>query len=211
MRLVAKLVVAAMVLGSPVWAQVGGAGLAIAVSEFEVTVSGASAGGSVLVFGVVKRSGDYVQLIERHGEILADSDADGIVSLTVADGVPEHGAWFAFDESSEKWTAWPAEVVAEPPSGEESGEGGEQTEIVWTNYVEAMILRSQSGAWVGAVGDGGPSDLDGLANGTIVIDPASLEALTGSNAPDAPATPSPGDLVVTVDPDGLVLTVEPWN
>lgn len=211
MRFVAKLAVAAMVLGSPAVAQIGGAGLSIAVSELEVTVSGASAGGSVLVFGVVKRTGDYVQLIERHGEILTDSDADGVVSLTIAKGVPEHGAWFAFDDSSKEWVAWPSDVLAPAPSGGEGGEGGEETETVWTTYVEAMILRAQSGAWVGAVGDGGPSDLDGLANGTIVIDPASLEALTGSNVPDAPTTPSAGDLIVTVDPDGLVLTVEPWN
>lgn len=215
MKFVGRFAVAATLLCAPAFAQQEGTGLSIAVSDLEVTVSGASAGGSVLVFGVVKRTGDYVQVVERHGEILVDSDADGFVTLDVAEGVPEHGVWFAFDEISKTWVVWPADSFSGAPAGGSGGgegsEGEEETEVVWTTYVEAMILRPDSGAWIGAIGDGGPADLDGLANGAIEVDPASLSALAGSQVPDAPAVPSPSDLVVTVDPDGLVIRVESWN
>ncbi|GMU66391.1 MAG: hypothetical protein AMXMBFR36_26650 [Acidobacteriota bacterium] len=210
MRFVGSLSVAAALLCTPVFAQLGGAGLSIAVSDLEVTVSGASAGGSVVVFGVAKRSGDYVQVVERRGEILVDSDADGIVSLDVAEGVPEHGVWFAYDETSKAWVIWPSDSLSGVPDTG-GGEGGELPEVEWTEYLETMILRPGGGAWSGAVGDGGPADLDGLANGAIQVDPASLDALAGSLIPDAPATPSAGDLVITVDPDGLVVRVESWN
>jgi hypothetical protein len=72
--------------------------------------------------------------------------------------------------------------------------------VIESGAIEVLYVRPHLGAWRYAVADGGGRDLDGVANGTIVMPLLELKPFKGN--PHAPERIEEGDFLLLIDPRG---------
>jgi hypothetical protein len=173
--------------------------------------TGVSAHGQVVLVGISRGIDpeDDVVSIHRQAEVLADDDGDGSVTLDLGRSVPQHSMWIAVDLTSG------SAAFAAPPwfrlrNVAWRGHGamhGPSRDVIEDNrpYAEVFVVRPGVGAWTSRVGDGGPTDADGVPNGKLQ---AALDAMTPlPGSPAAPAQFQPSDVVILMDPNALEFTV----
>lgn len=184
--------------------------------ERSVTVSGATAGGSVAVFGVSHGFNGFTTYYLRNDELLVDEDGDGSVRMELELPLSSvRSVWAAVDMTSgELGLAAPerAEVLAgEMPSGAVSAEGDDVTAPA-QRWAYALWVRpgrnagSGSGAWGAIVGDGGARDGDGLENREVRVSASSFAPIDRESEERPPERLESGDLVLVVDPETLAVS-----
>jgi len=189
----------------------GAAPLRLSVGATGVSVSGVTAKGRAVVFGITREvADDDVTTIQPHLDVLSDDDGDGVVSEDLGQPMPRRSMWVAVDLASGDFGA------AAPPAfrlrnvnwhghGIESrADGRDQVEDV-RPFAEVLVVRPGVGAWTLRLGDGSPADADGKANGRIAAALDRMTPLAGSPAP--PSRFAAGDTVLLFDPNAMEMTV----
>ena len=188
-----------------------GAPLRLGIDPSGVTVSGVTAHGRAVVFGITREvDPDDVTTIRRHLDVLSDDDGDGVVTESLGAAVPLRSMWVAVDLAS-------GELDAAAPAGfrlrrvgfrgrglDHRADGRDQVEEAQP-YAEVLVVRPGVGVWSLRLGDGGPGDADGRADGRIAAALDALQPLAGSPAP--PSRFAPGDVVLLLDPRAMEMAI----
>jgi len=183
----------------------------LTIGETGLKVSGVTAKGSAVVFGITREvADDDVTRIQRHLDVLADDDGDGVVSEDLGQPVPRRSMWVAIDLTNGTFD------TAAPPSFrllnvgwrghgiEHRNDGRDQVEDA-RPFAEILVVRPGVGAWIARLGDGSAGDADGKANGRIAAALDRMQPLGGS--PAAPPLFAAGDTVLLLDPNTMEMTV----
>lgn len=182
----------------------------ITFEDYRVVAEGITPGGQAVWLSVAHERGEWLTSLVRRDDVVLDEDADGAVSFAVEPGVPQLSVWAVVDLASGDYALaapegtplreidFPGNSVTRGPRGaldvlENRGE-----------YLEVLLVRPGSGAWGLGVGDGGASDSDNSADGTIRAALDTMRPLAASGT--APAEFRAGDVVIVVAPH----TMEIW-
>lgn len=181
--------------------------MALVLGPQEMTVSGVTPFGWVVVFGVSRVGMEAIVRSERYDLILEDVDGDGSVELGLGETLPERSVWLAIDLTSGSWTAtYPQSFPGGGTIREQSIKLTETTVSVPapSGLVELMMVRraSSPSAWVVTAGDGGEHDLGGPDDGSAEVRLGYFEPLAGS--PQVPSVFVPGDQLLVIDPTTLL-------
>lgn len=200
MRLiVAALLGASLLISSSARAQTPA--LAIHFDGRTVTVSGATPGRAVVVFGRGVGRHNRLPLYTRELETLVDGDGDGSVSFT-AHMVPARSVWVAVDvETGEHAVATPGTTPLTPLELADSWRGNRAHLDVARQDLDCVIVRPGAGAWAVRVMDGGARDGDGMQNGIARLRLEDMNRLYGEA--DGPPVVTPKDVLVAIVPRTL--------
>lgn len=174
-----------------------------------VEVSGATAGGDVVIFGIAREPREFIGRVVDRETVLRDDDGDGAVSWSLETGVPVRSMWAAVDLASGQWGLgtpgeYPLRLLDTETSETEESDGQLNRLLVRRDFVEILLVRPQVGAWMAQLFDGDPLDRDGAATVSVLAAPADLQPLAAS--PKAPDILLPGDVIVVMDPDAMALS-----
>jgi hypothetical protein len=182
----------------------------IAFEESAVVASGLTPGKPVAWFAVEHRIGaDFGGDIAQRYDA-GTAAADGTARLDLAQPAAPSSFWVAVDVDSGAF------AVAGPdgyrlrkpqrPARPRLGAGAEPDEILDDHpLLVGLVVRPGEGAWAFAVGDGGPSDGDGVNDGHLRFALDRLRPLPGS--PAAPSKLNGKDLWFLVDPLTMEIAV----
>jgi hypothetical protein len=187
--------------------------LQIAFQDTAVVASGLTPGQSVIWFGVEHQiDSAYSHDIHPHFSV-GTAAADGTASLDLGRALIPGAIWVAVDLASGGYTVSApdgASIAAPPPSLDSvlvAGGGKVSDQLVdHRPYLFGLAVRPGVGAWSFGGGDGGPSDVDGLSDGTLTFSLDQFEPLPGS--PAAPAQADGTDLWFVIDPLMMQISVE---
>lgn len=177
------------------------------LGEQVVSVRTGMPGGTVVLFGFAYRERDFISTFLRFEEVLVDLDQDGLVRLDLGQTLPSASVWVGIDLASGNST------VAAPPGFAMGEISLSKRKIADTldrvdltlPMAEVLLVRPSVGAWRLRVGDGGDSDEDGVADGTLRAALAGMRSL--GDSPRAPERLEAGDVVVVIDTQTLQLAV----
>lgn len=182
----------------------------IALADDHLSIS--SAGATSIVFGVAREiDSDDVVTVRTWTEVLSDDDRDGNVRLELGRPLAAASVWIAVDAGSGAFDiatpaglelrrrAWRGQGLRKRPDGRDAiGDSRGQAEL--------LVVRPGGGAWRLRLGDGGPSDEDGSADGRLE---APLDRLVPlADGPPPPKEFQAEDFVLLVDPNSLEVVTE---
>jgi hypothetical protein len=193
-----------LLAGSP---RAEAAPLRLSIGSSGLSVSGVTAHGSVVLFGITREvEPDDVPAIHRRLDVLSDADGDGAVSQDLGAPVPLRSMWVAVDLASGDFDAaapegfrlrrvnWRGRGIQNRPEGHDTVEDAR-------SFAEVLVVRPGVGAWTLRLGDGGPADFDGAADGRLAAALDAMEPLPGS--PPPPAHFLRDDTVLLLDPNAM--------
>jgi hypothetical protein len=177
----------------------------------ELSVSGVTPGGRVVVWWLARGVNGYTRWQSRQAEVVVDADGDGRVTVAPVRGVPEDSLWAVVDAASGEYAlASPLQGPlreVEPPRTLAGGLVGRGELDEERGRVELLVVRpgvdGESGAWTGGVDDGGASDGDGVRDGRARARLGRLTPVAEGGAA-APAAFRAGDVVVAGNAEELV-------
>jgi hypothetical protein len=178
--------------------------LRLTVDAESLTATGVTAQGRVVFFGISREvdPDDVVNVVPRI-EVRTDEDGDGSVAFPLGQPVPLRSAWVAVDLASGSFEAAAPEGfrlkkvnfrgrgIGERPDGRGSVADAR-------GLAEILVVRPGVGAWTLRLGDGGPTDEDGTADGRLEAALDRMEPLPGS--PPPPQSFQKDDVVIVLDP-----------
>lgn len=178
----------ALVLFTP-FAFASNPNLQVTADDTTVSVRGATPNGKVLFIGF-QRSAKGYETVFRRIERIIEADAAGRADLVLT-GAPAHDSYFvAMDLTTGSFgSAVPKGQAARgrdlPSKALIKGNHGRVEAIeADCDHAYVVVLRpSIRGAFRGVVGDGGPTDTDGRANGRVELSAKKLEKLQGNDGP----------------------------
>ena len=183
----------------------------LAVETDTLVATGATSKGQVAFFGVAREIApdDVVEVVPRT-EIRVDDDGDGQVAFPLGGPVALRSAWAAVDLTSGDFdAAAPEGFRLKKVSFRGRGVGrrfdGRDSIIDARGLVDILVVRPGTGAWTLRLGDGGPTDGDGTADGQLEAILDRMEPLAGS--PPPPQTFQKDDVVLVLDPNRLEMTL----
>ena len=183
----------------------------LAVETDALVVTGATASGQVVFFGVAREIApdDVVEVVPRT-EIRTDDDGDGRVAFPLGGPIALRSAWAAVDLASGDFdAAAPEGFLMKKVNFRGRGVGrradGRDSVMDARGLAEILVVRPKTGAWTLRLGDGGPSDGDGTADGRLEAILERMEPLAGSPRP--PQTFQKDDVVLVLDPNLLEMTL----
>ncbi len=171
-----------------------------------VVVSGVSAGGEVVLFGVSREYIEFANRFRHWKRVEVDVDRDGKVVVDLGAPLPVPSVWVAVDVATGQLAL--LRCPDDPPRGVQSfpdvalrPEGGRVTALVLeVESLDLLVVRPGVGAWRhGAVE--GPHER--TAEGLLRIPFARLPRLTGTA--EGPGELRPGDVLVGIEPWSLVV------
>jgi hypothetical protein len=177
-----------------------------------LAVTGVSAGAKVAFFGISRDvDPDDVATIRRTAEVVGDDDGDGTVALKLGRPVALRSVWIAVDLGSGDSDAAAPEgfrlkKVNFHGRGLTARSAGRDAIEEGRPLVELLVARPGVGVWTARLGDGGPGDEDGAADGKLAAALDRMEPLGGTRMP-APAQFEKDDVVVLIDPNALEMTL----
>jgi len=198
-----------LLAGSP---QAEAAPLRLTIGSSGVSVTGVTARGSAVLCRITREADpeDDVPTIHRRFDILTDADGDGTVTQDLGAPVPLRSMWVVVDLASGDFDAaapdgfrlrrvsWRGRGIQNRPEGHDTVED-------MRSFAEVLVVRPGVGAWTLRLGDGGPLDADGAADGRLA---AALDAM--EPLPDSPAPPAHfqrDDTVLLLDPNAMEMTL----
>lgn len=208
-----SLGLAAMLAATPLWA----APPVVSFEDQAVLVTGATPGGSVVVFGVSQGFNGFTGYYLEDDELLVDDDRDGAVQLELDLPLSKRRSmWAVVDLAS-------GELVLSTPEGDAPARAdnlsidalnAERNEVTVPvqRWAYALWVRPglevDAGAWVSIVGDGGTTDADGMENRQVQATVASFEPVAPDDTGEAlpPERLSEGDLLLIVSPETLAIS-----
>jgi len=182
----------------------------IAFEESGVVASGLTPGKQVVWFAVEHRIGaDFAGTIAERYEA-GTAAADGTARLDLQQPAAPSSFWVAVDVDSGTFAvAGPDGYrLRKPGRPARLGPGaGEASDEILDDHplLVGLVVRPAEGAWAFAVGDGGPSDGDGVNDGHLRFALDRLRPLPGS--PAAPSRLGGKDLWFIVDPLAMEIAV----
>ncbi len=186
-------------------------GPAITFDQTSVSVAGITPKGQAVLFSVAREiAEDDVATLVRRSQVLSDDDGDGVVKLDLGRDVPFRSVWVAVDLATGQVAAaapqgYPLRLVKWRGVGIVRGNArADQVEDA-RRLAEVLLVRPGAGAWQLTVGDGGPTDDDGAADGKLAAALDRMTPVAGTDPP--PARFDPKDVVVLIDPNRLELTI----
>jgi len=182
----------------------------VLVGAESIQVTGATASGQVVVFGMTRRGAGMMTAVERIDEVVA-ADALGEALVELGRPVPERSVWAAVDlTSGEIALAAPAAFELREVSFPQRGIGATRRHLEDARrFLDVLLVRpvaavpagqdaaAVAGAWGRSFGDGGEGDDDGSLDGKVRVALADLAPL--GTSPQPPSELGPGDIVVAVD------------
>lgn len=174
-----------------------------------VLVSGATAGGEVVISGVVREPREFIGRIAGRETVLRDEDGDGVVSWELGAAVPVRSMWAAVDlATGEHALGTPGDYplrLLDAATTETGGPGGLLSRVqVSRDFVHLLVVRPQVGAWLAQLFDGEDHDLDGAATLSVAAAVEDLQPLASS--PAAPEELQADDVIVVFDPDAMAMS-----
>jgi hypothetical protein len=190
----------------------GAAPVRLTVDASSLSVTGITARGSAVLFGITREVDpeDDVPTIHRSLTVLKDDDGDGTVTQDLGAPVPLRSMWVAVDLASGDFDAaapkgfrlkrvnWRGNGITSRADGRDAVEDVR-------SFAEVLVVRPGAGGWTLRLGDGGPSDADGIADGRLTAALDAMEPLPGSPAP--PERFQRGDTVLLLDPNAMEMTL----
>lgn len=183
--------------------------LAVSFEEAALTVSAATPGGDVVVFGLARvPRGVYSEVVRRSDVVLADALGEARYEMPDGEEVPFKSVWAAVDLATGHYGvaapgAFPLQELGFPGEGFEVGAPGLVDRLRQRfTWVDELVVRPEVGAWRLHGADGAPEDEDGEANGSLVTGIERLEPLTPAG-PGPPQGFAAGDVLVIVNPRDL--------
>lgn len=171
----------------------------VSLDDQTVQVNGASPGGTVILFGAGRVRHQYWSSIARREYVLTADNTGSASTSAPTTGV----IWCAVDVATGQYaiaarnTAYTTIVL---PKALKHGIDSD-TFGAAHGFLEALWVRPRVGGWAQSAGDGGEHDSDHSVNGRVVLDPASMRAI--SNAGPPPKRVLPGDSLILIDPYSL--------
>lgn len=168
-----------------------------------VVAEGISPGNAAVFFSIAREVSGYATTTVHRQDVLADSDADGIVRFELDREVPFKSVWFAVDLATGQLAVAAPEgfPLREVPFPARAIPALLNRVDLQRPLVEIVLVRPAVGAWAVRAGDGGDNDDDGEADGTLR---AALSALTPlGDSPPPPERLSRNDLLLVLDPQRL--------
>ena len=134
-------------------------------------------------------------------QVLADSDGDGVVTLTVQSAVPFRSVFAVVDQTSGGYAVktpngFPVLPLLEDGSQPLVMVDGQRQISVQKSQVQMLLVRPGVGVWNRLLSDGRPADGDGLADGKVVGLAAGSTVEYGSSSLDGFLD---GDILVLID------------
>lgn len=189
---------------------------AVSFEEQAVVVSGATASGSVAVFGVSQGFNGFTAYYLEETALLVDEDGDGSVRLELDLPLSKvRSVWAAVDlATGELSLAAPKGEAprAEELPGDALGADRDRLTVAVQRWAYTLWVRpgreAGAGAWAAIVGDGGAADGDGLEDRQVQATVKSFQPVAAGKASALPAPEqmAGGDLVLVVDPETLAIS-----
>lgn len=176
----------------------------ISFSAETVRVEGVTSGGDVVIFAATLSQSGGMQTIGRRAEVIADSDGDGAVALTVS-AIPTASVWAAVDFTTGRHSiaapqGFPLRRMDIPEHGWRRGL--EHFELR-RGYLEVLVVRPGAGAWTLRAAEGGSNDDDGALNATLRTRLSKMHRLHGPDTTPRPPVIVPKDFLLVIDPHEL--------
>jgi hypothetical protein len=182
--------------------------LTLRIERTAVVAKGVTPGGNAVFFGVVYDTASSIPGRVRKAAILKDDDGDGLVRLSMPDGVPPLGVWAVVDMatgSSKLGSLRGYDITPYDDAVEPSFKGDVRGRFVRLerdmSEAEMLVVRPGAGAWTLRGTEGSTDDEDSELNGKLVLPFSKLVSLTADDRP--PGDVLPGDVVVLIDPSDM--------
>ncbi len=164
--------------------------------------------GDVLIYGFALEHRLYESRSVRTLTVVT-ADGSGTVSYSPLPRLEQRSLWFVIDLTT-------GALAKAAPGGSPAtfkdlttdvAEGPSSTRFTrnFATYLDGVLVRPGKGIWTLTAGDGGPNDDDGRPDGAISMSFSRFATVPtkGKAAPPPPATLTPGDVFVAVDPATL--------
>lgn len=194
----------------------GGNGLSLALGRRQLTISGATQGGQVLVAGTMSLAVGRVPFVWQDQVLLTDDDQDGVVTWDAPWPIPELAAFAAADLATGVYGTYagyePAARVVELASPAVITRV--VTEEIYFSLTAGsaktvLMLRAGQGVWQGQaesqVSEVGEFEGNTIEQVTAALSPAMMEPLGGSAV--QPPAPQVGDVLLVIDPSSAQLAI----
>jgi hypothetical protein len=170
-----------------------------------VVARGITPGGAAAFAIAARARGDWLNHVIHLQTVVGDDDADGVVTLTRKEGLPEHTVAVVVDVTSgEIAFASPGDEARRQPRPLPPGllyhAANTAFERVTENAsrLDILLVRQGEGAWAASVFDGGPLDADTVEDGVVTAAFSGMRPLGAARkAVDAARA---GDVLVLIDP-----------
>jgi hypothetical protein len=183
------------------------AGMKLRFEERAIVVSGVTPGARTMWLAVIHEPHGYHPRITDRSSVVADDDRDGVVRLTMDQGVRNDSVWVVVDMMSGDHvveTPSPARVKhvsLSPGLLHRKGNGkGASIENV-SQWMVFWCVRPGVGVWKSIVDDGSATDADGIVDGKLTSALSSMVSVDSNQIP--PDDFQRGDVLVAVDLFGL--------
>lgn len=183
MRRVTLLLGGLLLLSNLASAQIG-----ITFQADAAVASGITSGGDVVWFGVSRDRGEWLDHFYHWRRAAKDDDVDSAVSYSREGGFPELTVLMVVDLTRGDFavaTSNPREVTFPPLDlgGAQAAPDGTLISLQQPgSQLDVLVVRPSSGVWGSTVLDGGPLDLDFVADGTVTIGFSRLRPMGGKSA-----------------------------
>jgi len=181
---------------------------AVELGATTVVVNGITPNGAAVILGAVRDRTGHQTVVWHYQQILTDTEGRGTVVLEPQAPLDQSSLWAVIDLASGAIAvaASGGGLLVEDPvpsdllSWEQDGTvGAFGTRL---RAADLIVVRPGIGAWFISARDGGADDLDGEANGVLMLDPDDLEPVDPGST-ETLGNLAPGDVVLALSPQTL--------
>jgi hypothetical protein len=180
--------------------------MTISISGRTVSVSGASSGSEVLVFGAYQDTVGYISTYGTCQQFVADDDRDGAVTATFTkefSEVPHRSVWVAIDARNGDYvvavpTGYKLQLHDLPANAIAKSKTGDDALSLSMGSAAILVLRPGGGVWRGSIDHGSAHDEHDLDDKKLLVSVSQLMALRGRDR--GPQTLLPSDIIVAINP-----------
>jgi hypothetical protein len=204
------IVAAFLLVAVPVLTADTARSLQASLSTEGLSITAATPGGQVVLFGIAVRTERGMLTRRRAAEVVSDPDSDGMIQYHPRGGVPFRSVWVAVDltngssavASLRGFTVNHHEI--ELKSLKKGDDGLASALELERLSVELLLVRPGEGVWILRAREGSGGDGDGIRDDKLTLVFEQAEPL-GDGKGKAPKKLKAGDVLVALDPGRLDL------